>query len=170
MSQLPPPGWYADPHGAPIYRWWDGQAWTEYTSGPGPAVPAAQAYGTPSTPAYATPSTSAYTAPAYGTPTPTGVSTGSYWGDATAELRPAPKHRPVTPGSSWDSNQKAFLTFGIVVVYIFIAVTAHVYILGVLPLMLSLRSKGNNEPLAMYAISAAAIAVIVGVLGLTNHF
>src|SRR5690242_16774672 len=133
LSQLPPPGWYADPHGAPIYRWWDGQAWTEYTSGGGPSVPAAQAYATPGTPTYTTPETAAYPAsgsPGYGTPTPTEASTGFYGGVTTSELKPAPKHRPVTPGSSWDSNQNAFLTIGLVAVYIFIAVTAHVYILG----------------------------------------
>lgn len=173
MSQLPPPGWYADPHGSPIYRWWDGQAWTAYTSGGQPALPAAQAFATPTTPTYATFSTPAYsapTSPAYGTPTTTEASEGFYGGVATAELKPAPKHRPVTPGSSWDHNQKAFLTFAIVAVYIFIAVTAHVYILGVLPVVMSVRSKGNNEPLARYAIIAAAIAVVVGVLGLTHSF
>lgn len=27
----PPPGWYADPNGAPVQRWWDGTRWTEHT-------------------------------------------------------------------------------------------------------------------------------------------
>jgi hypothetical protein len=30
---LPPPGWHPDPGGAPVQRWWDGQRWTEHTSG-----------------------------------------------------------------------------------------------------------------------------------------
>jgi hypothetical protein len=173
LSQFPPPGWYADPYGAPIYRWWDGQAWTEYTSGGQPTASAPQAVATPASPVYATPGAPTYAAtisPAYGTPNTTETSAGFYGGLTTTELRPAPKHRPVTPGSSWDHNQYAFLTFALVAVYIFIAVTAHIYILGALPLVMSVRSKGHNESLALYAIIAAAVGVLVGVLGLTNSF
>ncbi|MDR5698499.1 DUF2510 domain-containing protein [Agromyces aerolatus] len=28
---IPPPGWYNDPAGAPVFRWWDGRAWSEHT-------------------------------------------------------------------------------------------------------------------------------------------
>jgi len=28
----PPAGWYADPAGAKVWRWWDGTRWTEHTS------------------------------------------------------------------------------------------------------------------------------------------
>ncbi|MEZ5322882.1 MAG: DUF2510 domain-containing protein [Microthrixaceae bacterium] len=30
-------GWYQDPYGQPVSRWWDGQQWTEYTQDPGAA-------------------------------------------------------------------------------------------------------------------------------------
>jgi uncharacterized RDD family membrane protein YckC len=30
--EWPPRGWYSDPSGQPLVRWWDGQAWTEHTS------------------------------------------------------------------------------------------------------------------------------------------
>ncbi|MGX1563967.1 DUF2510 domain-containing protein, partial [Streptomyces sp. NPDC055509] len=30
----PPPGWYPDPHGPHLERWWDGTAWTEHPSPP----------------------------------------------------------------------------------------------------------------------------------------
>ncbi|ANS29390.1 hypothetical protein R1CP_23610 [Rhodococcus opacus] len=30
IAQGPPPGWYADPHGTPNTRWWDGTTWTEH--------------------------------------------------------------------------------------------------------------------------------------------
>lgn len=26
-----PAGWYGDPSGQPLLRWWDGQQWTEHT-------------------------------------------------------------------------------------------------------------------------------------------
>ncbi|MEU6178527.1 DUF2510 domain-containing protein [Streptomyces coeruleorubidus] len=36
----PPPGWYPDPHGPHLERWWDGTAWTEHRRAPGaPAGP-----------------------------------------------------------------------------------------------------------------------------------
>lgn len=28
----PPPGWHPDPGGAPMWRWWDGQQWTNATA------------------------------------------------------------------------------------------------------------------------------------------
>ncbi len=30
----PPPGWHPDPYGTAAWRWWDGSAWTQYTSVP----------------------------------------------------------------------------------------------------------------------------------------
>jgi hypothetical protein len=35
-TSVPPPGWYADPHGERPLRWWDGTAWTDRTSWGGP--------------------------------------------------------------------------------------------------------------------------------------
>ncbi|MBB2946847.1 hypothetical protein FB565_006615 [Actinoplanes lutulentus] len=50
-SPAPPAGWYADPHGLPALRWWDGQEWTSHIQ-PGatatpPVIPAAAPSGTP---------------------------------------------------------------------------------------------------------------------------
>ena len=39
------PGWYADPHGGPDLRWWDGSTWTEHTSPPVGAAPSAPSGG-----------------------------------------------------------------------------------------------------------------------------
>ena len=30
--ELPPAGWYADPYGAPLWRYWDGTQWTDHTA------------------------------------------------------------------------------------------------------------------------------------------
>ena len=37
---LPPPGWYPDPAGQSLHRWWDGVRWTEQTGAPLPPVAA----------------------------------------------------------------------------------------------------------------------------------
>ena len=39
MTAPPPPGWYADPDGAPgTARWWTGAGWTDLTTPTGPGV------------------------------------------------------------------------------------------------------------------------------------
>ncbi|WP_180985879.1 DUF2510 domain-containing protein [Streptomyces sp. CB02959] len=45
MTQQPavPQGWYQDPSGAPVLRWWDGYRWTEHTQAPPQAPAPAQA-------------------------------------------------------------------------------------------------------------------------------
>jgi hypothetical protein len=50
-----------------------------------------------------------------------------------------------------------------------IAWKAHVYVLGILPVMMSIRSKSRGEPLAILAIIAAAVAILVAVLGFTHR-
>jgi hypothetical protein len=41
MTDAPvtPPGWYADPAGSPLQRWWDGTAWTDHVHDPAAAAP-----------------------------------------------------------------------------------------------------------------------------------
>lgn len=43
---LPPFGWYPDPAGSPMLRWWNGSQWTDRLESPRPEVQPAFGYST----------------------------------------------------------------------------------------------------------------------------
>lgn len=43
---LPPFGWYPDPTGLPMLRWWTGTEWTEQLETPRPELQPAAGYST----------------------------------------------------------------------------------------------------------------------------
>jgi hypothetical protein len=92
-----------------------------------------------------------------------------YGGAVTVAPAQATQFRPAPTVSSGQRNQYAFITLGIVALYVLIAWKAHVYILGILPVMMSIRSKSRGEPLAIVAIIAAAVAVLVAVLAFAHR-
>jgi hypothetical protein len=38
QQTLPPFGWYPDPTGLPMLRWWTGSAWTDQLEAPRPEI------------------------------------------------------------------------------------------------------------------------------------
>jgi hypothetical protein len=44
--ELPPFGWYPDPAGTAMLRWWDGRQWTERLERPRPEIQPAFGYST----------------------------------------------------------------------------------------------------------------------------
>jgi hypothetical protein len=150
MSQAPLPGWYADPQGVALYRWWDGTAWTASTADgqqPAQAAPQPGFYGAAVSAAPA--QTQAY------------APVSAYQSQYGQPPRAAIKQR--------NDNHYAFITLGIVALYILVAWKAHIYVLGILPVVMSVRSKQRNEPLAILAIIAAVAAVLFAILGITHH-
>jgi hypothetical protein len=94
----------------------------------------------------------------------------SFYGTAVTATPAAPtQFRPAPAVSAGDRNKYAFITLGIVALYVLLAWKAHVYILGILPVGMSIRSKSRGEPLAAVAIVAAAVAILVAILGFTHH-
>jgi hypothetical protein len=43
-TELPPFGWYPDPAGSAMLRWWDGSSWTDKLERPRPEVQPAFGY------------------------------------------------------------------------------------------------------------------------------
>jgi Protein of unknown function (DUF2510) len=150
VTSQPPAGWYPDPSGVPGQRWWDGTSWSDHVA---PAQPHPVA------------------------PQPAGSATG-YDGIDTppsatsAPLSPAPYTYP-TPQApargliARSGNRYAFITFGVVAIYLVIAFETRVVVFGLLPLAMSLRSKRSGESLAPFAIAAAVLSIIVAAARLT---
>jgi hypothetical protein len=163
MTSQAPAGWYPDPSGVPGHRWWDGGAWSEHTSPPAAQpvaatpAPVVDAFGTQmpaTTPTQATQPTPPWQ-PTQPTPMP-------YPYQAGGQMR-SPRGRTYGP------NHFALFTFGVVAIYLVIALTTRVVVFGILPLGLSLRSKNRGEPLALLAIGAAALSIVIAVVRLSHH-
>jgi uncharacterized protein DUF2510 len=131
-SPAPPAGWYTDPSDQAGQRWWDGQAWSSHVA-PAAAQPAVATIPVQPTPAAAS---------GYGYSMP-------------------PQQAYATSTSSAPRNKFALITFAVVALYLLIALETRIVVFGILPLGLSFRSKRAGEPLAVFAIAAAVIAIVV---------
>jgi hypothetical protein len=138
MTNLPPAGWHPDPenpNGA--MRWWDGAKWTSHVH-PVQAVP-----------------------PAWGGP----GNGGPAWGGG-----PTWTGRPGWGGGGLGGagqgtfarrNQASLIAIGFATVYVLLELTAHIFILGILPVLMTVRAFQRKEQLAPFAVVAAVIAVAV---------
>jgi hypothetical protein len=140
MQPLPPAGWYPDPNGSPQQRWWNGQSWTNDMAPA--AAPAPVNAATMPVPAYVPHAYQSYAAASQA-------------------------YHHAAPATGLERNRYALITFGIVALYIAIAVASHVVLLGILPLGMSIRSQRAQEPLAPLAIVAAIVSIVVAVTALS---
>jgi hypothetical protein len=135
VTSPPPAGWYPDPNGTPGQRWWNGASWSDATQAPPLAGPGSQ-------PAPYAPSSSYPSAPG-NSRMRRGWAGGNYGGASR--------------------NHYAFITFGVSALYIVLALATGFAILGLIPVLMSMRSQRRHEPLAPFAIVAAVVAVIVSI-------
>ena len=110
---------------------------------------------------------------------------GQRWTDHTQQATPTPAPVATAPGQpptygaaapTWAQNAKprgtnhyALITFGIVAVYLVLAAATRIVFIGILPIVMSLRSQQRREPLAPLAIGAAVVSVIIALAILTHH-
>ena len=144
MTVPTPPGWYPDPGGVAPLRWWDGESWTPETSGGLPPAPAMAAF-----------SPLAPQAQPYG-------------------YQPYQPYQQMTTGgpqgSVWQSSPHSVRALIVTAIYFVIAVTTPFGLLGIVPIVASIRAMQSGEKLATAAVGAAAFAFIIGMLKLTHHF
>lgn len=141
-----PAGWHPDPSNpGGALRWWDGNAWTTHTHQAAPSTPQALAPTATITPGYAGPT---YGGASYGSASYGGASyTASPYGSANVSFA--------------QRNRHSLTAIGVVALYVLLAVTTHFVLIGIVPIMLSIRAIKAKETLAPAAVAAAVVAVVV---------
>lgn len=150
----PAPGWYPDPAGGDGSRWWDGAQWTEHLQ---PATDAA-ARG-PADPWRSSSVTS---------PTPSGWGGAarpgaSSWGGSSPAYP-----QQVEPENFWRQNRYSLSAIGFAALYVVLLLSVHVALIGVVPVILTVRAWRAKEQLAVAASIVAAAAVVLVIYGLTR--
>ncbi len=129
------PGWHPDPYSPSTHlRWWDGHIWTEHIhplhgviQGPPPYVQN----------------------PYQNQPIP------QSYGPANSIVSQKRSGYNYGNASTFQANMYSFYTFGFFALYIFITLSVHFVILGIAPLIFSIRAMTRRESLAPLALIVA---------------
>jgi hypothetical protein len=78
---------------------------------------------------------------------------------------PIATHRQGKPSFA-SQNSLSLTAIGVVAAYIVLAVTTHIVLLGIFPVLMSVRAIKRKEPLAPLAVVAAIVAVAGAFLAL----
>lgn len=173
------PGWYPDPAGSTDARWWDGVSWSNSTRPqPAEATSPPQQYGQPQygQPPYGQPN---YGQPQYGQPQngfgqpfqppagypQAGYPQAGYPQAGYPQANPSGQANPnqsgqLDLGTMLQRNKFTAITLAVCIVYALLAIKAHIAVIGVLPVLLSVRAFRAREPFAVVSAVAAAFAVI----------
>ena len=66
-------------------------------------------------------------------------------------------------------NRLTLTAIGVVAIYLLIAATTRVVLLGIFPLLLSFRAFRRGETLAPLALVCAIVAMVIAVATLSHH-
>jgi hypothetical protein len=150
-STSPPQGWYPDPNQPGLLRWWDGQAWTAQTQPAGALPPPPTAPDTPSSQRVGD-----FTIPT--NLPPSGPGRGG-WGGRTGTGGPM-----VGRG-----NRLSITVFCVEAVYLVLAATTGFFLIGILPLILSIRAISAKEKLAPLALAFTIVGFVLSLFLAGHH-
>ncbi|MGI8666138.1 MAG: DUF2510 domain-containing protein [Jatrophihabitans sp.] len=139
-------GWYPDPAGGPLNRWWDGRQWTAAT--------------VPLTPAYAGP-------PPASSYTPQPLAQDPYRGPLPYNTQPGygtAAGYGTAPRTAWQRNRYTLITAGVVIGYAILGLATHFVLIGILPIVFAVRAFRARERLAPLAAVAAGLSVILSIM------
>jgi hypothetical protein len=95
---------------------------------------------------------------------------GNAWSIQTHAGAPAPSTAwQPTAARPRSGNHYAFITFGVAVLYVVLAVESRFVFIGFVPILMSVRSFQAREKLAPVAAGAAVVAVVVSLAVLAGH-
>jgi hypothetical protein len=133
----PAAGWYPDPAGSGDARWWDGATWTQHV----------QPVGAPAGPTW-------------------GAQPGQVqqWGAQPQQWAPGGGYGAAlpqqAPATGLRRNRHSLTVAGFVLVYLLLAVYAHLIVLGLLPAVFAARAIREKEPLAIPAAMVAGAVLL----------
>jgi hypothetical protein len=141
-------GWYPDPSGSADQRWFDGLQWTSATA------PSQRPASVPAE------TQRFWTAP-------------PAWVDQRQQSQPwrsdFSRHSVSTnPAALLARNRYTAITAAIAVIYLLLAVTVHVALIGILPILMSARAFRAKEPLAIASAVIAGSSVVIAIVLLTR--
>jgi ABC-type sugar transport system permease subunit len=82
---------------------------------------------------------------------------------------PDPRFGAASQRTLTQRNSTTFTAIFVVALYLVLAATTGIVLIGIFPAMLAFRALQRREPLAVLAVAAAAVAIVVSLTVLTRH-
>jgi len=170
-------GWYPDPAGSALSRWWDGSHWTESTMAPNSMSNQQPGWSQPvQQPGWPPTRTNTYQQASYGqTSSEQAPHQQAPYGQQTQYGQPQYNQQlpygggPANARSLWQTNRYTFITVGVAIAYALLGLTTHVVLIGIVPILFAVRAFRAQEKLAIFAAVVAGLSVVLTIILVTGR-